>query len=113
LSTSRRAARALAVANPQHLAVLPDIPTMAEAGYPEIQGGAWFALFAPANVPTAIIDLLNKEARDTFTLPDVRQPLEPRGVTLVLGTPQELGTFVAADTERWAKVIGDAGIKLE
>jgi tripartite-type tricarboxylate transporter receptor subunit TctC len=93
--------------------VLSDIPTMAEAGYPEIQGGTWFALFAPANTPTALIDLLNKEARDTFTLPDVRQQLEPRGVTLVLGTPQELGAFVAADTERWAKLIRDAGIKLE
>ena len=105
--------RGLAVATPQRLSVLPDIPTMAEVGYPEIQGGAWFALFAPANTPTAIIDLLNKEGRETFALPDVRQQLEPRGVVLVLGTPQQLGDFVAADTERWKKVIREAGIKLE
>jgi tripartite-type tricarboxylate transporter receptor subunit TctC len=105
--------RGLAVTAPQRLSVLPDIPTMAEVGYPEIQGGAWFALFAPANTPTAIIDLLNKEGRDTFALPDVRQQFEPRGVVLVLGTPQQLGSFVAADTERWKKVIQEAGIKLE
>jgi len=105
--------RGLAVAAPQRLPVLPDIPTMAEVGYPEIQGGAWFALFAPANTPPAIIDLLNKEGRETFTSPDVREQLEPRGVTLVLGSPQDLGRHVAADTQRWAKVIRDAGIKLD
>ena len=105
--------RGLAVTAPQRLAVLPDIPTMGEVGYPEIQGGAWFALFAPANTPTAIIDLLNKEAREAFSLPDVRQQLEPRGVVFVLGTPEQLGNHVAADTERWKKVISEAGLKLE
>ena len=105
--------RGLAVAAPERVAVLPDIPTMAEAGYPGVQGGAWFALFAPAGTPPAIIDLLNKAGREAFNAPDVRQRLEPRGVVLVLGTPAELGAHVAADTERWAKVIRDAGIKLE
>jgi tripartite-type tricarboxylate transporter receptor subunit TctC len=105
--------RGLAVAAPERVAVLPDIPTMAEAGYPGVQGGAWFALFAPAGTPPAVIDLLNKAAREAFTAPDVRQRLEPRGVVLVLGTPAELGAHVAADTERWAKVIREAGIKLE
>jgi tripartite-type tricarboxylate transporter receptor subunit TctC len=105
--------RGLAVAAPQRLAVLPDIPTMAEVGYPEIQGGAWFALFAPAKTAPAIIDFLNKEAREAFTSADVREQLEPRGVTFVLGSPQELGTHVATDTARWAKVIREAGIKLE
>jgi tripartite-type tricarboxylate transporter receptor subunit TctC len=105
--------RGLAVAAPQRVAVLPDIPTMAEAGYPGVQGGAWFALFAPAGTPPAIIDLLNKAGREAFNAPEVRQRLEPRGVVLVLGTPAELGAHVAADTERWAMVIRDAGIKLE
>ena len=54
--------RGLAVAAPQRVPVLPDIPTMAEAGYPGVQGGAWFALFAPAGTPPAVIDLLNKAA---------------------------------------------------
>jgi tripartite-type tricarboxylate transporter receptor subunit TctC len=105
--------RGLAVAAPQRVPVLPDIPTMAEAGYPGVQGGAWFALFAPAGTPPAVIDLLNKAARDAFNAPDVRDKLEPRGVVLVLGSPAELGAWVAADTERWAKVIREAGIKLE
>jgi tripartite-type tricarboxylate transporter receptor subunit TctC len=105
--------RGLAVAAPQRVPVLPDIPTMTEAGYPGVQGGAWFALFAPAGTPPAVIDLLNKAARDAFNAPDVRDKLEPRGVVLVLGSPAELGAWVAADTERWAKVIREAGIKLE
>ena len=105
--------RGLAVAAPQRVPVLPDIPTMAEAGYPGVQGGAWFALFAPAGTPPTIIDQLNKAARDAFNAPDVRERLEPRGVVLVLGTPADLGAWVAADTERWAKVIREAGIKLE
>jgi tripartite-type tricarboxylate transporter receptor subunit TctC len=105
--------RGLGVATPQRLTVLPDIPTMGEAGYPEIQGGAWFAIFAPANTPRAIIDMLNKEGRDIFTSPDIRQQLEPRGVVFMLGSPEQLGSFVAADAERWRKVIQEAGIKLE
>jgi tripartite-type tricarboxylate transporter receptor subunit TctC len=105
--------RGLAVAAPQRVPVLPDIPTMTEAGYPGVQGGAWFALFAPADTPPAVIDLLNKAARDAFNAADVRDKLEPRGVILVLGSPAELGAWVAADTERWAKVIREAGIKLE
>ena len=105
--------RGLAVAAPQRVAVLPDIPTMGEADYPGIQGGAWFALFAPAGTSPAVIDILNKAGRDAFNAPDVRDKLEPRGVVLVLGTPAELGAWVAADTERWAKVIREAGIKLE
>jgi tripartite-type tricarboxylate transporter receptor subunit TctC len=105
--------RGLAVAAPERVAVLPDIPIMAEAGYPGVQGGAWFALFAPAGTPPAIVELLNKAGRDAFNAPDVRDKLEPRGVVLVLGSPAELGAWVAADTERWAKVIREAGIKLE
>ncbi|GEP54549.1 Bug family tripartite tricarboxylate transporter substrate binding protein [Reyranella soli] len=105
--------RGLGIAAPQRVAVLPDIPTMGEAGYPGIEGGAWFALFAPAGTPPAVIDILNKAGRDAFNAPDVRDKLEPRGVVLVLGTPAELGAWVAADTERWAKVIREAGIKLE
>jgi tripartite-type tricarboxylate transporter receptor subunit TctC len=105
--------RGLAVAAPQRVPVLPDIPTMTEAGYPGVQGGAWFALFAPAGTPPAVIDLLNRAARDAFNAADVRDKLEPRGVVLVLGSPAELGAWVAADTERWAKVIREAGIKLE
>lgn len=105
--------RGLAVAAPARLAVLPELPTMAEAGFPEVQGGAWFALFAPAKTPPAIVSWLNAAAKEAFNAPDVRQRLEPRGVILELGSPEQLGAHVAADTERWAKVIKTAGIKLE
>jgi tripartite-type tricarboxylate transporter receptor subunit TctC len=105
--------RGLAVATPQRLAVLPELPTMREAGFPEVQGGAWFALFAPAKTPAPIVAWLNAEAKTAFNAQDVRQRLDPRGVVFELGTPEALGAHVAADTERWAKVIRSAGIKLE
>jgi tripartite-type tricarboxylate transporter receptor subunit TctC len=106
-------ARGLAVAAPARLAVLPELPTMAEAGFPEVQGGAWFALFAPARTPPAIVNWLNAAAKEAFNAADVRQRLEPRGVIFELGSPEQLGAHVAADTERWARVIRTAGIKLE
>ena len=65
------------------------VPDYGEVGYPDVQGGTWFTLLAPANTPPAIIDLLNKEGREAFTSPDVREQREPRGVTLVLGSPQD------------------------
>ena len=64
--------RALAVAADKRSAVLPDVPTMAEVGLPDVQGGLWLALFAPANTPPAVIAYLNKQAREIFALPDVR-----------------------------------------
>jgi tripartite-type tricarboxylate transporter receptor subunit TctC len=106
-------ARGLAVAAPARLKVLPELPTMAEAGFPDVQGGAWFALFAPARTPPAIVSWLNAMAKEAFNAADVRQRLEPRGVILELGSPEQLGAHVAQDTERWAKVIKSAGIKLE
>ena len=83
--------RGLAVAAPQRVPVLPDIPTMAEAGYPGVQGGAWFALFAPAGHAARRHRPPQQGGREAFNAPDVRQQLEPRGVVLVLGTPAELG----------------------
>jgi hypothetical protein len=71
------------------------------------------ALFAPAGTPPAIIDWLNKAAQQAFNAPDVRQRLEPGGGVLALGTPAALGAWVAADTERWARVIREAAIKLD
>jgi len=79
---------------------------------PEIQGGAWFALFAPANTPIAIIDLLNKEGRDTFTLPTSPAARTARCRPRSRDTEQ-LATTWWPTTERWKKVIREAGIKLE
>jgi tripartite-type tricarboxylate transporter receptor subunit TctC len=97
--------RALAVAADRRSSVLPDVPTMAEAGVPDVQGGLWLALFAPANTPPAIIRYLNSEAQAIFALPDVRQRLEPQGLVLPGGSPDDLARFLAAEDTRWRDVI--------
>jgi tripartite-type tricarboxylate transporter receptor subunit TctC len=105
--------RALAVATAERLPVAPQLPTMAEAGMPEVQGGAWFALFAPAGTPRPVVEWWNKEARRVFSEAETRERFESQGAVLPMGTPEALGAFVAADSQRWGRVIRTAGIKLE
>ena len=80
---------------------------------PEVQGGAWFALFAPAKTPRPVVDWWNREANRVFTEPDTRERFVTQGVTLPLGTPEALAAFIASDSQRWGRVIRTAGIKLE
>jgi tripartite-type tricarboxylate transporter receptor subunit TctC len=105
--------RALAVASAARMDVAPDVPTMAEVGLPEVQGGAWFALLAPAKTPPAVIVYLNRHANEIFALPDVRQRFLPQGVSLPLGTPGQLQALIDADSKRWGEVIRKANIKIE
>jgi len=105
--------RALAVAAPQRVSALPDVPTMAEAGLPQLEGGPWFGLLVPAGTPRAIVDWLNSEARKAFEAPDVRERLAAQNLTLPLGTPEDFAAHIAAETKRWGDVIRAAGIKME
>ena len=104
--------RALGVMSPQRLPVVPDVPTMAEQGMPELEGGPWFGLLAPAKTPRPIIDWLNAEARKAMADPGLRAKLEALGVVLPLGSPEDFGKHIADDTERWGDIIKRAGIKL-
>jgi tripartite-type tricarboxylate transporter receptor subunit TctC len=102
---------ALAVASDERSPVLPDVPTMAEAGVPDVQGGLWLALFAPAHTPQAIIEYLNKQAREIFALPEVRERMEPQGLVLPQGSPDDLAKFMQAEDTRWRDVIKRAKIE--
>ncbi|NVO15861.1 MAG: tripartite tricarboxylate transporter substrate binding protein [Rhodoplanes sp.] len=104
--------KALAVTAPERVAALPDVPTTKEAGLPEVQGGAWWGLFAPAGTPKPIIDWLNAETRKAFDS-EVRARLTEQGLSFGLGTPEELAEHVKKETERWGAVIEKAGIKPE
>ncbi|MCC6887488.1 MAG: tripartite tricarboxylate transporter substrate binding protein [Hyphomicrobiales bacterium] len=104
--------RALGVMSPKRLPVVPDVPTMAEQGMPELEGGPWFGLLAPAKTPRPIIDWLNAETRKAMAAPEIRAKLEALGVNLPLGTPEEFGKHIAAETVRWGDIIRRAGIKL-
>jgi tripartite-type tricarboxylate transporter receptor subunit TctC len=105
--------RALAVTSVRREPAVPDIPTMAEAGMPGVEGGPWFGLFAPAGTPRAAIDWINAEAKKAFSAPDLKSRLEAQGLTLPLGTPEEFGAHVAAETQRWGEVIRKGNIKIE
>jgi tripartite-type tricarboxylate transporter receptor subunit TctC len=105
--------RALAVASPQRLAAVPDVPTMAESGFPQIEGGPWFGLVVPAGTPRAVIDWLNAEGRRAFSAPDVRERFLSQGILLPLGTPEDYGAFIAAEYKRWGDIIRSVNIRLD
>ena len=105
--------RALAVTSIERAAALPDVPTTVEAGLPQLQGGAWFGVFAPAGTPPDVVMWLNRTARDAFSEPAVRARLESQGAQLPLGPPEEFAAFIAAERLRWGDVIRKAGIRME
>jgi tripartite-type tricarboxylate transporter receptor subunit TctC len=104
--------RALAVASKERLKVMPDVPTMAEAGYPSLEGGPWFGLVAPAATPRAIIDQLNAEVRKAFAGAAERDRFLNQGMLLPITSPEEFGKFMQEESARWGKIIRDAGIKM-
>jgi tripartite-type tricarboxylate transporter receptor subunit TctC len=105
--------RALAVTAAKREPAVPDVPTFAEIGMPGIEGGPWFGLFAPAGTPRAAIDWINAEAKKAFSAPDLNARLVGQGLTLPLGSPEDFGRHVEAETKRWGEVIRKGNIKIE
>ena len=105
--------RALATLAPQRSNALPDVPTTAEAGLPQLVVVNWYALLAPAGTPREIIDRLNTEVVKIMKLSETRERFAALGADPTPSTPHELAEFLRADTARWAKVIKDAGIPAE
>jgi tripartite-type tricarboxylate transporter receptor subunit TctC len=105
--------RGLALASAHRLEALPDVPTMAEAGYPGIEGDVWIAALVPAGTPKDIVDLLNREIVRIVRLPEIQKRLMELGDVPVATTPDETRAFINAEITKWAKVIRDANIKLE
>jgi tripartite-type tricarboxylate transporter receptor subunit TctC len=105
--------RALAIASAQRNPLFPGVPTTAEAGFPQLEGGPWFGFFVPAATPRAIVDWLYAEAKKAFAAPDVTERFAQQGLTLMLGTPEETAAFVAAESKRWGDVIKRANIRVE
>ncbi len=103
--------RALAVGSTERSAELPDVPTMAEAGVPGVEGGLWVGLFAPARTPQPIVSYLSRQAQDIFSLTEVRGSLEAQGLILPKGSPEDFARFLAAEDRRWREVIARAKIE--
>ena len=104
--------RPLAITSAQRSPLLPNVPTMEEAGIKGVEADAWFALFAPAKTPPAVVAWLNARANEVFSEPDVRARFTALGMTLPLGSSESLGAFVNSETLRWGSVIQRAGILL-
>jgi len=105
--------RVLAVASEKRSTLLPQVPTMGEAGYPGVIATAWNGVVAPAGTPKSVIDLLNAEIGRSLHAPDVKERFTASGMEAIGGTPEEFGAFLRAETAKWAKVIKDANIKVE
>ncbi|MEJ7930538.1 tripartite tricarboxylate transporter substrate binding protein [Ramlibacter sp. AN1015] len=103
----------LAVTSGKRSALLPDVPTMQEAGIPNYVVEGWFGLFAPAGTPQAVIDRLNTEVVKILKDPATVQQLQGQGAEPDPGSPKEFAAFVGKEREKWAKVIRDARITLE
>ncbi|KQP13128.1 4-oxalomesaconate tautomerase [Pseudorhodoferax sp. Leaf267] len=102
--------RALAVAGPQRLPGLPDVPTLAEAGIAGVDVTQWYGLFAPARTPQDRVDALNRALNQVLADPAVVQLFEQQGARVQAGTPQMLGERVQADLARWQAVVAQGGL---
>jgi tripartite-type tricarboxylate transporter receptor subunit TctC len=102
--------RALAVATAARLKALPDVPTIADS-VPGFEASGWCGIVAPRSTPVAIIDKLNKEVNAGLSDPKLEARLGDVGVTVLAGSPADFGALIAAETEKWGKVIRAANIK--
>jgi tripartite-type tricarboxylate transporter receptor subunit TctC len=101
----------IGIAGDKRDAILPDVPTLAEQGYPNTDASNWYALLAPAKTPPDIIAKLNKATNDALNDAQVREKLVKTGATPVGGTPEQLRTFMKAEYEKWGRLVKEHDIK--
>ncbi|HYR37037.1 MAG TPA: tripartite tricarboxylate transporter substrate-binding protein [Burkholderiales bacterium] len=103
--------RALAVMGSQRLEILPEVPTVAELGLPQLEAVAWNGIFVPAGTPSTVVQALHRELVRAYNAPDVREQLRGGGAYAAADTPEAFAAFVRAEKEKWGRVIREAGIK--
>ena len=105
--------KALGIAGDKRSSVLPDVPTLAEQGIANVSMSQWYALFAPAKTPKAVIERLNRELNSVLAEKDVTKKIEAQGAEVEPGTPEQLKTLVQKEVVRWRAVVTAAKIKVE
>ena len=105
--------RAIAITSAQRSPLLPDVPTVAESGYPGFDVQSWFGLAAPAGTPHPVIECLNAALDKVMAAPEVRQRLRDLGATPEAGTPEQMRALAVAEIKRWREVVKASGAKAE
>ena len=105
--------RALAALRPDRSPLLPDVPTMKEAGLPGMEVGSWYGFHVPAGTPKPIIDRLHAEMVKAIKAPDVRERMLGIGADPIGNTPGEFAAFINAELKKWGNVVKSAGVKVE
>jgi tripartite-type tricarboxylate transporter receptor subunit TctC len=101
----------LATGTGVRLGILPDLPTMAEAGVPDFETAIWFGLVAPAGTPRPVIDKLSKAVMAATAAPEAAKAWEPQGILPLQGGPDDLAKYIASETKRWGEAATAAGLK--
>jgi tripartite-type tricarboxylate transporter receptor subunit TctC len=101
----------LATGTGVRLGILPDLPTMVEAGVPDFETAIWFGLVAPAGTPRAIVDKLAKAVGEATAAPEVAKAWEPQGILPLKGGPDDLARYIVSETRRWGEAATAAGLK--
>jgi tripartite-type tricarboxylate transporter receptor subunit TctC len=104
-------ARPIATTGSKRAALLPDVPTIAESGYPGYEALNWYAYLGPARLPKDLVDRLNRELIKALSAPEVQAAFDKQGVEAQPGTPEELGRYIAREYQTWGKVVKEAGIQ--
>ena len=103
----------LAVTSPQRLAARPDLPTVAEAGFPGFDALAWNGLFAPAGTSADIVKRINADVNAAMAEPAFKQNMAKQGLILGGGSPEQFKSFIDSESRKWGGIITKAGIKLD
>ena len=102
--------RAIGIAGDKRVPLLPDVATMAEQGFKNVEAPNWYAVFAPAKLPRALTERLNDAVRKVIAMPDIRERLISTGADPVLSTPEQLAELLSRDLAKWGKLIRDNNI---
>ena len=105
--------RPLAITSKTRNTILPDVPTLEEAGIKDYEGTSWFSVAVNSNVPAEIVDKLNADVRSVLSQENVQHRLGELGLTVIANTPSEARGFFTTETEKWSSVIESSGIKLD
>ena len=106
-------ARPIATTGARRSALLPEVPTVAEAGYPGYEALNWYAYLGPARMPKDLVDRLNRELVKALGAPEVQAAFDKQGVEAQPGTPEELARYIAREYQTWGRVVKEAGVKAQ